>query len=1017
MQKYGKTRKILIGALASTMAAVLCPATAMLFASAAELAGSVTVDLLAESSEEDWFHNQTADNGEEDFGTWTAGSDGVTVDAYGMPYAMEGATYLTAAGQVLGAFEMSATFVIDEINDVENPMIGIIPWYVDAENYLFVQLKFTWASEYRTTAEEQEQGYALQEIIVSGRLDGEAKYNSTSAQLENTTFDALETAAIGQAKRDPLSAEGHTLRVTAENSGSSGNFVRFSVYYNDVSVGNVSAYYYNKIPKTYAMGFMAQDVRATFTDASFTDGYTTNNTPALARDWMEKDGFTYKTLNGYDAWTFNGEGSVSFVTTETEGEYGTSEYGVSGSNFAGYNTNRGYTENPNAENDGLPQNYEVSATFSVDEIQTFAGGSAYVFGYGLLPWMKDDQNFVSATIRRSESGRVGFTTVTYEVVLYGWIDGSNLGVGSTTYTLPDDFDVTQEHTLRVEKKSVGFFVYLDDGEEPVISKRISGTEENYYYGYEGYNVDFTASAIESSAIYSAYDEIASFDTEGNIWQSAGKSQTAWSFETDGGISVRAKETGSEQTSRSYLLGASDISDTNITLTAEVSADFGTDEQFSELLFAPYIVDENNFVRAGLAWHGGSVYARIYACTYTEDDEFEGNDPHYTLKECVLDIDLFDTFVLSVRKVGTGVAVYVDGEMVYGRYIDDIAAVTPDIGIYVYNMDADFSALETDGYKKYTQTMVGDWLTSGIKNNQWTINSEGWIIGDATYTSDMSTDDAAQDEELSWALMENPNGDYTLTATMRVTEISRAEDRLGLVVWYLDQDNYLLFYMDHWRSDSTVPRTTLTGEIGGEYLPTRFNHGGWFAEGDETNEDGLTVTEASQLTEWHTVTVTKSGNTFTCSVDGNMGLLTYTVSNLPDAGDRTVYSGLYVLNDKMEVSEWAVTPAGQTVSVSTPADPDDETQFVEETLEIGTYSDADYIDEFDGVTTSGGTMVPGGDDEDDSSDLGSGSESTDSSSPAEGDGGGGCGSALAAGSVFIAATAFALCTALKIKNKK
>ena len=1011
MRKYGKKRKLLLSALTAALVGVLCPATALLYASAAELAEPVVTDLIASSAAGDWFHNQTADNGEEDFGTWQAGTETVTVDSYGMPYAIEGATYLTTKGQALGAFEMSADFVIQEINDVENPMIGIIPWYVDEENYLFVQLKFTWAAEYRTTPEEEAQGYALQEIIVSGRLDGEAKYSGTSSQLENTTFDARETAAIAQAKRDPLSAQGHTLRVVAENSGSSGNFVRFTVYYNDVSVGNVSAYYYNKIPKTYAMGFMAQDVRAAFSDATFTDGYALNNTPALARDWIEKNGFTYKAINGYDAWTFRDDGSVSFVTAETEGENGTSEYGVSGSNFAGYNTNRGYTVNPYAEANGLPQNYEVSASFRVDETEEFTGGSAYVFGYGLIPWMKDDQNFVSATIRRTESGRVGFTTVRYEVVLYGWIDGSNLGVGSTVYTLPQDFDVTEEHTLRVEKKSVGFFVYLDDAAEPVVSKRIAGTNENYYYGYEGYNVNFTASALESRAIYSAYDEISSVDAEGNIWQSAGKSQTAWTLGADGAISVTAKETGSGQTALSYLLGASDISDTNITITADVTVERGTDSQFSELLFVPYQADEHNFVRAGFAWHDGGVYARIYACTYTEDDEFEGNDPHYTVKECRLDVSLSDTFTMSVRKIGTGVAVYVNGEMVYGRYIDDIAAVTPDIGIYVYNMDLEISGFETEGYKKYTQVQVGDWLTSGLKNNQWTINADGWILCDATYTPDMSTEDAALDESLSWALVENPNGDYTITATVRVTDISRAEDRVGIVVWYLDQDNYLLFYMDHWRSDSTVPRTTLTGEIGGEYLPTRYNHGGWFAEGTQTNEDGLTITEASQLTQWHTITVTKSGNTFTCSVDGTMGRLTYTVSDLPSSDGKTVYSGLYVLNDKVEYSEWAITPAGQTVSVSTPADPEDETQIVEEKLDIGAYTDADYTEEFDGVTTSGGSVEPGPGD--DSSDSASSGDSTGGSSGNSSSGKKGCGS-VTAGFVSVAAVALLLAVFRKKK---
>lgn len=307
--------------------------------------------------------------------------------------------------------------------------------------------------------------------------------------------------------------------------------------------------------------------------------------------------------------------------------------------------------------------------------------------------------------------------------------------------------------------------------------------------------------------------------------------------------------------------------------------------------------------------------------------------------------------------------------------------------------------------------MGDWLTSGLKNNQWTINADGWILCDATYTDEMIADADSQDEELSWALVENPNGDYTITATMRVTDISRAEDRVGIVVWYLDQDNYLLFYMDHWRSDSTVPRTTLTGEIGGEYLPTRYNHGGWFAEGTQTNEDGLTITEASQLTQWHTITVTKSGNTFTCSVDGTMGRLTYTVSDLPSSDGKTVYSGLYALNDKVEYSEWAITPAGQTVSVSTPADPEDETQLVEEKLDIGAYTDADYTEEFDGVTTSGGSAEPGPGD--DSSDSAGSGDSTGGSSGNSSSGKKGCGS-VTAGFVSVAAVALLLAVFRKKK---
>ena len=143
----------------------------------------------------------------------------------------------------------------------------------------------------------------------------------------------------------------------------------------------------------------------------------------------------------------------------------------------------------------------------------------------------------------------------------------------------------------------------------------------------------------------------------------------------------------------------------------------------------------------------------------------------------------------------------------------------------------------------------------------------------------------------------------------------------------------------------------------------------------------------------------------------MGRLTYTVSDLPSSDGKTVYSGLYVLNDKVEYSEWAITPAGQTVSVSTPADPEDETQIVEEKLDIGAYTDADYTEEFDGVTTSGGSAEPGPGD--DSSDSAVSGDSAGGSSGNSSSGKKGCGS-VTAGFVSVAAVALLLAVFRKKK---
>ena len=325
-------------------------------------------DVVSLSSSEDWFQTEAG----EGQGTWEAKDGVVSVDAFGGAYAIDGATYLTKQGTALGAFEYSANIKVTGLNDVQNPMVGIIPWYLDDDNFLYVQLKFTDDSKYVLSSEEKADGYAIEQIIVSGKYNGESKYYTATSQQENTTYDALNIPALKSAKTAPTTASGHNLKVKFENNSATATCYNITVSYNDVVIGTTSAYYYNAVAKNLSVGFMAQDVKAEFSNAVINDYSATNNNVVLARDWTEKSGYTYRTLNGVDVWTFNEDETVSFKTdaVKPEGESKVkSEYGVSGSNIAGYDTNRGFIANPYKEDEnGLPQNYEVSASFKLDEI-------------------------------------------------------------------------------------------------------------------------------------------------------------------------------------------------------------------------------------------------------------------------------------------------------------------------------------------------------------------------------------------------------------------------------------------------------------------------------------------------------------------------------------------------------------------------------------------------------------------------------------------------------------------------
>lgn len=912
----------------------------------ADVAG---VNVISASDEADWFHNEKTD----EQGTWNVTGEKVTVDSANTLYAMEGANLLTSAVKPLGAYEYQATIHITSLNAVQNPFVGIIPWYVDSENYMYVALKFTDLSQYRLSQAEIADGYAIEQVIFSGRYNNESKYYTATAQQENTVFDALTNESLKNAKLNPLNEVGHTIKVKFEANSAAATSYSVSIYYNDTLIGTSSAYYYNAVARNEAVGFMATDVVAEFSNAYVNDFAATNKTASLARDWTEKNGYTYRMLNGIDVWEFDGSNNVKIDSTSITKDNAKSEYKVSGTNIAGYDTNRGFTTNACAQTaEGLPQNYQIKAKVKLDEVIEFTG-KAVNQGYGLLAWYKDDHNFIDVMIRRSVSGMKAAPTIKNQVVLSGWIEYSNALVGENTYDLPEDFDFTAEHTLIVEKKSTGFYVYLDDETTPIIYKAIKGTDINTCYGYEAFNAKYSASAIEVKAIYSSYDEISVLDDNSNSWRVSGVTKDAWTL-SNNTIKINAKEASDTLTKRSYIIGTSDISDKNMTIETKVKLTKGS-ASYAEYMISPYLVDEANYARLGLIVDGDKVYAALRSSTYTDDDMDEDLDPEVIVKRFELSNISFDSeLVIKVAKVENTLALYINNELVYGKEVDNIEFKTEDFGIYVYNFDVEISELNTIGYKIYTQSMVGDWLTSGMKYNEWTIDENGYLAGDATYSADMEKNE--KDGEKNFAIKKVTVGsDYEMTVDIIATAQTEAEDRVGIMMWYLDEDNFMIFYMDRWRMDSTVPRTTIYGKVNGETLPVTYNHGGWFAEGDQLveTEDGrrITLTESMQVTEWHTIKVVKKGNTFTCYVDtSSNGYISYTVaSGLASTDGKDFYAGIYALNDAVLVRNYQVTAIGEASSEKvTPAEAGNAINAYEAPPTLGTYAEKTAEDKFDGA---------------------------------------------------------------------
>lgn len=910
------------------------------------------INLITASDSEDWFQEK---DGEGSFNVDLINGK-IETDTLGAAFGLEGATYLSKKAKPLGAFEISTNVKVRSLKEnAEVAFVGLLPWYIDKNNYLSVQLKITTLDEkdgsgqYIKSPAEIEQGCAIEQIIVTGKLNGEDKYKDPKNKEANTSFYSNVAGNLQTEKKDVMNADGHNLKVKFENSGASGDAYKVSIYYEDSFIGDTSIYFYPANVQPYAGGIMAQDTVADFSNLIMNDYSATHNTIALARDWTQKNGFTYRMLNAKDVWMFNSE-TITVDSTKSAATENKSEYKVTGTNYAGYDTARGFTANPNAVSEDLPQNYEVKATVKADIIPLYTQNKAYKMGYGLIPWYKDDLNYVDVMFRKSISGSPASATIVKELVLYGWIGGSNLPVGTNTYKLPDNFDMLAEHTIRVEKKSTEFFVYLDDGAEPVITKRVQGSGENFSYGYTGFNIISSYGKIISKPIYSAYDEISIYDNDKSVWKSSSNSKTSWDFSATG-LTLSAKEASSAKGNLSYLIGGSDVHAANIELETTVKIDRNV-SQMSQLMLAPYMFDENNYVRIGLFFDNDKTFARIRSSEFTDDDEEEGNEPNRVLKQTeIADVNLSQPIKINVVKIGNTVTLKVNDAVVYGKKFASIDKMTSEIGIYAYNADMIFTPILTKGYKKYEKSKIGDWVTSGVSKYGWTIDENGKIIGDNRYGE---IDPIVEDDEGKiYAVKEHPQNlaeNYTMTVKAKRLAYSRAQDRIGVMCWYLDDNNYLVYMLDHWRSDSPVGRTTFWGKINGNNLPLRYTHGGWMPEGDTVGSSGLTPTQESSLELDHTFTVQKEGNQFTCYVDDNKAKLSISVELPNFDASKKIYSGMYVLNDQVEFSEYGVYANGTERAAGLPALPEQATNMsseVEPTLPQ--YNQSEYTDEFDGTT--------------------------------------------------------------------
>ncbi len=752
----------------------------------------------------------------------------------------------------VGEYEYSAKIDVLETGSTNEVWIGIVPWYIDGGNFIYASLKYV----------KNTQGtFDFMSYVIHGMYNGqplqvwEGNWNSR-AFLDNW-FDGTMAAY-----KQPLDfVDGHTLKsqITKNEFGDT----LLSLFYNGNQVVQYTLNGYSNVasPK---VGYLAFNAEVKVSDI------TVNDITTKATDWTASDGWIYKGVTQSD-WTYDGDTDKWTVNSEN----------------SGYRQTRAFTTNDQGNN-----NYYVST--EINEVSR--NSSKTEFRYGLLPWYKDEANYIVSWLQ--------FNTDTDQmaVVMTGELNGMPINPEWTDGNLPQDFDITSSHQLKVVKKNTQFEVLVDD--VLIVTQNYTGTEENYFVGLEAENatVEFTNFTIGD--VYDPYDPIVQVDSNGNEWTTTGKSETAWTW-SDDKLTIDATDVLSGKVVSGYT--DSEVNDNEIDVSATFNAvSLDTTGEIKYALM-PWRVDGNNYIFAGIVkdLSTDKVFVKAYGRVKVEESETTTIiDESYEITDSSA-ID-FNSLTLKVEKNDAEVKIFVDNNELHVFTIENTDTISSKTGISVAGTNVEITNYQVDGYRSYDEIQIGDWYTKGRTKEEWVINDNTLVV-DARFVEGKDFSRIRAYKEIQFT------DNYEISVNTTMLNASGNERKYGITVWYLNQDNYIEFWLDMW-SDNQDPRTTITGRINGQDINPTWTHGPWMPE--------------VLLEVENTLTVRVTGNDITAYVN-DIEMLSHTINEgLTVPQGQTLYAGVDAFSVKAEFTDFSVSEYNEPVD--DPGDDNDDNQDTEGT---------------------------------------------------------------------------------------
>lgn len=467
---------------------------------------------------------------------------------------------------------------------------------------------------------------------------------------------------------------------------------------------------------------------------------------------------------------------------------------------------------------GKSHNYEAYA-----EINSVEGKSSD-YEYGYYAWYKNVDNHV---LLKTDGAKFYLTVTVDGQVVAEKSEACAAGAG-------DKFSFVKRSTsdgkTALSATLKGVTLELTD---------IDGIFENYYIGIYGKNVKVVYKGIKTVSFYVAYDF-----TEQGDWITSGSAQDAWNV--DGKFPVVTLTDGFEgNTIDKISVAVTEKVINDPEATYEMTFDVSSLEGNSAFGIVPYYNSDADYVLAGVEKINGVYYLFVRSSkgenTTQAITATEGN----TLK-VVCDAEKFTVSL---------------GEETLTANIGGVAAISEYYGFFAAgNGTATVTELKYDGFFSFAKYEENGWIKTSVEKDDIKFNADGSYTINGNYKEAGLTE--GTDQQLAKIIKtEDYTNDYVIEVDLtKVGEPDGQCQRIGVLAWYLNDDNYIVLFVDQWTVWEAYQLNCCGIYNGQRMTDSSFNEYEWFLGFLDT---------PGYINQTFTLKVVKNGQTIKGYINGTM----------------------------------------------------------------------------------------------------------------------------------------------------